>query len=304
MQRRAAHSLDALLLGRGEDPGEVQLDDRAQLGTGLEEPLERLDQEDVRPGEEVDVVHEPAEGASQAGSVAVPEAGIHVQRARVHDPKAPVLALARGSLEVRRIEGIRDRAHTTVELRERRDDTPGRLGRVHHDRVGLRPGRDASCGARAGDGAASGTPSSRPAPRDPPGRGRAASRGAGRRRRPPGRWHRERATRARGRCPPAATWRRRAASTTTSAASAPGCAPSAPGGPPTALRAAARSLRSGGPPAPLRRPRATHPSASSGSPERPGRSGRPAGSRAPAGGGRAGRSAAPPRRRWAGSGTR
>ena len=42
----------------GENPGEVQLDDVAQLGTGIEKSLEPLDQEQMRAGEEVDAVHE------------------------------------------------------------------------------------------------------------------------------------------------------------------------------------------------------------------------------------------------------
>ena len=63
MQRRAPDALDALLLGRRQDPREVQLDHVSQLRTRVEQSAQRLDQEDVRPREKVDSFHESAERA-------------------------------------------------------------------------------------------------------------------------------------------------------------------------------------------------------------------------------------------------
>ena len=93
---------------RRQHAGEVNLEPFGHIRTLAPDPLDGLDQEHGRAGQDVDAVRRPAEQPPERGRAVLAVAQVGVQVPRMHDAEGIVQSSRRPAGERRLVETVRD----------------------------------------------------------------------------------------------------------------------------------------------------------------------------------------------------
>ncbi len=119
-----------------EHTGEMQLQPVSETGITLDQLLHRLEQIDMRAGQDLDARRRPTQQPPQARTSLLLQPELGVQIARMHDPELPrIVRRNRAVREVRRVVAVRDRNDRPIpQLRKRLSNLTRSLRRAHDDR--------------------------------------------------------------------------------------------------------------------------------------------------------------------------
>ena len=121
----------------GQRTGEVELERLLELRPASQEPVDRLDEVDVRARQDVQPLHASAQGSAQLASPPMlqPEGGMQISG--MDDAELPIASRRRLGSEIAGIETVRNCKHrSSGQLGKAAQQTIDGFGRAHDDRGG------------------------------------------------------------------------------------------------------------------------------------------------------------------------